>query len=76
MPCHSERSEESRAGTENYTARNFARFFANAPLDLQSNRKYGRNAYFCCMKEADRPTVQVNHACSKYDLYSVLDLHS
>ena len=48
----------------------------NAPLDLQSNRKYGRNAYFCCMKEADRPTVQVNHACSKYDLYSVLDLHS
>ena len=46
------------------------------PLDLQSNRKYGRNAYFCCMKEADRPTVQVNHARSKYDLYPVLDLHS
>ena len=34
MPCHSERSEESRAGTENYTARDLARFFANAQNDI------------------------------------------
>ena len=44
MPCHcfslrpanfvSERSEESRAGTENYTAKDFARFFANAQNDM------------------------------------------
>ena len=33
MLCHPERSEGSRAGTENYTARDFARFFANAQND-------------------------------------------
>ena len=30
MLCHPERSEGSRAGTENYTARDVARIFANA----------------------------------------------
>ena len=33
MLCHPERSEGSRAGKENYTARDFARFFANAQND-------------------------------------------
>lgn len=33
MLCHPERSEGSRAGTENYTERDFARFFANAQND-------------------------------------------
>ena len=50
MPCHSERSEESRAGTENYTARDFAGFFANAQNDkvLQKNiaPKFAKNQTF------------------------------
>ena len=44
------------------------------PLDLRSERKYGWNVYFCCVKETGQPTVKVNHTRSRYTLYAVLDL--
>ena len=34
MLCQSKRSEESRAGAGNYTAKDFASFFANTQNDI------------------------------------------
>ena len=28
------------------------------PLDLRSEREYGWNVYFCCMKETGQPTAR------------------
>ena len=50
MLCHPERSEGSRTGTENYTARDFARFFANAQNDTVLWK-------ICCPEIDEEPKV-------------------
>ena len=66
IPCHSERSEESRAGTENYTAGDFARFFANAQKrsSLAKGKSNDNITVFFCYGEIYIITINKNHRAS------------
>ena len=60
VPCHSERPSVILSDSEESVTSNrlFTQILHFVPLDLRSEREYGWNVYFCCMKETGQPTAR------------------